>query len=319
MNGNATIVLGVLAALAALALGAFILPSWAMFLITIALAKGLVALGIVTMMRAGLVSFGQGLYYCIGAYVAALVASATGLTDIFLLSMLAMVIAIAIGALLGPLLAGYRGIFFAMLTLSLSMILYGSLAKLTPLGGTDGMNIAAATFLGWSPEGRPLQVGLFLFSGVVAIMAGAVLRRHFDSEQGLLALATRSNELRVEFLGASVRGLVARSYTIGAALGALGGTIAAVSIGHVDPEFAYWTSSGEFVFIAILAGYLSIPAVFVSAVILELVRSFSNLYFPNTWQMALGIFLLAVIVLLPNGLGSLVAARRRTNIPTGVR
>ena len=74
---------------------------------------------------------------------------------------------------------------------------------------------------------------------------------------------------------------------------------------HIDPQFAYWTTSGEFVFIAVLAGNQSVAAVFVASMALELVRSFSNLYLPNTWQLVLGIFLLGVILFLPNGIGSL--------------
>jgi len=99
-----------------------------MFLTTMAFAKGMVALGIVCLMRAGLVSFGQGLYFCIGAYVSGLMANGAGITDIFLLSALGIAAAAAVAALFGPLLATYRGIFFAMLTLSLSMILYGFLS-----------------------------------------------------------------------------------------------------------------------------------------------------------------------------------------------
>jgi branched-chain amino acid transport system permease protein len=48
--------------------------------------------------------------------------------------------------------------------------------------------------------------------------------------------------------------------------------------------------------------------------VLELVRSFSNLYFPNTWQLALGLFLLGTILFLPQGIGSLWARRRRPNV-----
>jgi len=140
-------------------------------------------------------------------------------------------------------------------------------------------------------------------------LAGTFVRLYFDSEQGLLSLAIKDNELRVEYLGASVRRVMAINYIIGAALGGLGGSIAAMALGHVDPELAFWTTSGEFVFVAILAGYLSIPAVFIASILLELVRSFSGLYFPNTWQLFLGAFLLAVIFLLPDGLGSL--ARRK--------
>jgi ABC-type branched-subunit amino acid transport system permease subunit len=50
--------------------------------------------------------------------------------------------------------------------------------------------------------------------------------------------------------------------------------------------------------------------VFVSSMALELVRSFSNLYLPNTWQLVLGVFLLGVILFLPRGIGSLWISSR---------
>ena len=56
---------------------------------------------------------------------------------------------------------------------------------------------------------------------------------------------------------------------------------------------------------AVLAGNQSVAAVFVASMALELVRSFSNLYLPNTWQLVLGVFLLSVILFLPRGIGSL--------------
>lgn len=293
-----------------LAAGAIVLPDWAMFLFAMALAKGLVCLGIVGMMRGGVVSFGQGLYYCLGAYTATLAANFLGVSDIFLLTLLSAAVCLVVGLVFGPLLSSYRGIFFAMLSLALSMVLYGSLSKMSFIGGTDGLNIGAPTFLGWAPEGRPLQTALYLYVVTIVVISGALMRVYFDSEQGLITLATRDNELRVEYLGASVRNVMSYNYVFGALLGGIGGTISVLALGHVDPEFAFWTTSGEFVFVAILAGYLSVPAVFVAAIILELVRSFSNLYFPNTWQLALGIFLLIVIVALPGGLGSLVSRRK---------
>ncbi len=296
---------GAVAATALLLAGAVLLPDWAMFLTTMALAKGLVSLGIVGMMRGGLVSFGQGLYYCIGAYVAAMISNGLGVSDIVLVTVLAVAVTGAVGAMFGPLLATYRGIFFAMLSLALSMVLYGTLAKIPAIGGTDGLNVASPTFLGWAPEGRALQTGLYLYVAAVVVIVGTVMRLHFDSERGLITLAVRENELRVEYLGASTRNAMAWNYVFAAMLGGFGGATAALALGHVDPEFAFWTTSGEFVFVAILAGWLSVPAVFVSSIILELVRSFSNLYFPNTWQIFLGGFLLAVIFLLPDGLGSL--------------
>jgi branched-chain amino acid transport system permease protein len=57
--------------------------------------------------------------------------------------------------------------------------------------------------------------------------------------------------------------------------------------------------------VAILAGSQSVVAVMLSSLVLEMVRSFSSAYFPNTWQLALGIFMLLVIRFMPLGLGSL--------------
>ncbi len=297
--------------LVALIISGLYMPAWAMFLVTMAFAKGLVSLGIICLMRAGLVSFGQGLYYCIGAYVAALMSEWTGITDIGLLTMLGVLMAVIVSSIFGPLLASYRGIFFAMLTLSLSMILYGTLAKLNVIGGTDGLNVSPPTFLYYQPSGRELGFALFVFTCVLTVVSCAALRIFFDSERGLILLGIRENELRIEYLGASVNSAISVAYIFAAALGGAGGVIAALAIGHVDPEYSFWTTSGEFVFVGILSGFYSVGAVFVSSVILELVRSFSNLYFPTTWQMSLGIFLLIVIFLLPNGLGSLLSKRDR--------
>ncbi|MEM8838658.1 MAG: branched-chain amino acid ABC transporter permease [Pseudomonadota bacterium] len=300
-----------LAAFAILSVAGFLMPAWLMFLITISFAKGMVALGIIGLMRAGLVSFGQGLYYCLGAYTAAFLSNLLGMTDIFVISIMGVLVAGFVGAIFGPLLANYRGIFFAMLSLSLSMILYGTLAKLNVIGGTDGMNVSAPTFLGYAPEGRELGLALFIFTSLATVASCAVMRVFFDSERGLILLGIRENELRIEYLGASVRNAIAVAYVLAAALGGLGGVIAGLAIGHVDPEYSFWTTSGEFVFVGILSGFYSVGAVFVGSIILEVVRSFSNLYFPNTWQLALGIFLLVVIFVLPNGLGSLLSKRDR--------
>ena len=298
-------------ALVVLVVIGFTLPDWAMFLATMAFSKGMVALGVVCLMRSGLVSFGQGLYYCIGAYASGLMASWLGTSDIFLMSLLGIIASGIVAVIFGPLLATYRGIFFAMLTLSLSMILYGTLSKMSVLGGTDGLNISAPTFLGYHPEGRALGLSLYMFTCAVIVIYGGIVRTLFNSERGLISLAIRDNELRIEYLGASVRTEIAVTYIVAAIAGGIGGVISGAAIGHVDPEYAYWTTSGEFVFLAILSGYLSIPAVFLGSVALEIVRSFSNLYFPNTWQMSLGIFLLIVILLFPKGLGALLSRPKK--------
>ena len=139
----------------------------------------------------------------------------------------------------------------------------------------------------------------------VATVAALLARVYFDSTRGLVTLAVRDNELRVEYLGGSVRQAMAINFAIAAFLGGLGGALVVMSLGHIEPQFSFWTTSGEFVFVSILAGWQSVAAVFVASTVLEVVRSFSSSYFPNTWQLALGVFLLLVIRFLPRGIGSL--------------
>ena len=170
--------------------------------------------------------------------------------------------------IIAPLLAGYRGIFFATLTLALSMIVYGILNKTYSLGGSDGLNLHAPTFFGYHPpRSQDASYALFLFTSLVTVVAAALCRIHFDSVRGLLSLAARDNEIRVEYLGASVRWVNGINFVIAAVLGGVGGALPALSLGHIDPDFAFWTTSGEFVFLAILSGYVSVTAVFVAAIL----------------------------------------------------
>ena len=288
-----------------LLIAGFFLPKWLQFLCTMAAANGIVSLGIVLLMRGGVVSFGQGLVFAGGGYAAALLSSKLGVTDALLLVAAGGAASSLLAAPFAALLARYRGIFFAMLTLALSMVLYGVLVKVDALGGSDGFNMKRPTLLGMSIADA--WSGYVLYA--IAVVAGgslAILARiYFDSTRGLVSLAIRENELRVEYLGASVTRVMAANFILAAFLGGAGGALAIMALGHIEPNFSYWTTSGEFVFVAILAGHYSVLAAFAASLLLELVRSFSSSYFPNTWQMALGIFLLVVIRFFPRGLGSL--------------
>ena len=192
-----------------------------------------------------------------------------------------------------------------MLTLALSMVAYGLLMKLEMLGGSDGFNLGRPTLLGWNLPDQ--QVGYIVYTVTILIATLMALGVHiyFQSSRGLLMLAVRENELRVEYLGGSVRSVVIFNFAIAAFCGGLGGALAALALGHIEPNFSYWTTSGEFVFVAILGGWQSVISVFLASTIVELVRSFSSSYFPNSWQLALGIFLLVVIRFLPRGIGAL--------------
>jgi branched-chain amino acid transport system permease protein len=259
----------------------------------------------------GLVSFGQGLYYAIGAYAAGTAADALKLRDAVPMVLAGTVAAAVAAAVLGILLARYRTIFFAMLSLAFSMILYGLLVRTPALGSTDGFNVAARTVLGLDAAGPVGRYGAYGLAAVCSFGAALALDRFLRSRLGRLAPAVRDNELRVEYMGASVRNVVHLNLVFAAALAGLGGALTALAVGHIDPEMAYWTTSGEFVFVAILSGTGSVGAPFAGAILLELLRSFAYEHAPNTWQLVVGGAMLAVILFLPEGLWSLLARRRR--------
>jgi branched-chain amino acid transport system permease protein len=307
------VALGLLVALVA---GRF-LPGWVHSLMILALGKGLVVLGLLLLMRCGLVSFGQGLFYALGAYAAVSITRIFHLPDSLLTSdavvmpLAGGVVAGALAFVLGFLLAGYRSIFFAMLSLAFSMILYGLLIKSALLGSSDGFNVAYGTAAGIRlPAGSHLYA-LFAVASVYVAFAVAATHVFIGSHTGRLGPAIRDNELRVEYMGASVRRIVHLNYVLAAVLSGIGGGLVALSIGHIDPDLAYWTTSGEFVFVAILSGTANVAAPFLGSLVFEWIKSVAYQYTPDTWQLVLGAAMLAVIMFMPEGLWSLFTRRRR--------
>jgi len=300
-----------LATLAVVLVGGFFLPQWAKFLLTIALAKGLVVLGLLPLMRTGLVSFGHALYYCLGAYAGGSIGIAFGISDLVLMMLTGGVAAGVLSLILGFLLAKYRGIFFGLLSLALSMILYGLLVKSEALGSTDGFNIVPFTLFGVRPEGEMVRYTMLAVAAVVCTLAGLGVHRYLGTPLGLMAPAIRDNEIRVEYMGGSARYAIHVIYVIGATLAGMAGALVGAAVGHIDPEMSYWTQSGEFVFIAILAGTGSVIAPFLGSIIFGVIHSVAFDLSPNTWQLVLGTSLLLIIVFLPTGLWSLFGRRLR--------
>lgn len=298
--------------LAVLLIGGPFIPQWAMFIVTIAFAQGLVALGLMLLLRAGLVSFGQALYYCLGAYAAGALGRFVGVADIFVQMLAGALVAGLAAFVLGFLLAKYRGIFFGLLSLALSMILYGLLVKNEALGSTDGFNILPSKLFGVRPGPEWVRYAVMASAGAVSLLLALVVHRYLRTPLGRLAPAIKDNEIRVEYMGASARYAVHVKYVIAAVLAGVGGALAATTVGHIDPEMAFWTTSGEFIFITILAGTGSVIAPFAGALIYGAIRTTAYDLSPNTWQLSLGTALLLIIVFLPDGFWSLFKRARHS-------
>lgn len=303
---------GLTAGFAVLLVLNFLVPDWFRTILTLSLARGAVALGLLVLWRCGLISFGHALFFGFGAYTVALMVKYLGVTDAFLGIACGMAVAGLFAWVLGFLLRQYRGIFFALLNLAFSMILYGVLAKIEELGSTDGISLETTTYLWYAPVGPENKSALFVFAIVLTWIVAILVHLYLRSTLGNMTTAVRENEIRLEYLGYSAEQAIHAKYTISGLVGGFGGAIAALTIGHVDPDsMVYWPISGDFVFIAILSGTGNVGAPFIGALIYELIRTYAFDQFPGIWQLIMGGTLLLIVMFLPNGLWSLVDRYRK--------
>ena len=283
----------------------FVLEDWMRNIGLQSLSRGIVAIGLLILWRTGLVSFGHALFFGFGAYTVAMLQLA-GINEIIVLTVGGTLTAGLLAYVLGLLLRQYRAIFFALLNLAFSMILYGVLAKLESLGSTDGIGIEQTTFLGFAPHEEAYHITLFVFAAVFAYIAAVAAHWYLRSTLGMMTMAVRENEIRVEYLGYSAERAIHMKYVISGLLAGMGGVIMALTIGHVDPDsMVYWPVSGDFVFITILSGTGNVGATFIGALVYELLRTYAFEYAPEIWQLILGGSLLLIIMFLPDGLWSI--------------
>ena len=280
---------------------------WLNFVFIMAVAKGFAALGVVLLLRAGMISIGHAVFLASGAYVTAFLLRQTGITDLGLILLVATLGSGLFGFLIGMFMVRYRAIFFAMLNMAVSMVVFALLAKLYHLtGGTDGVRVATPTVLGAVLDRTVFDSLLLYISLALLVAVGWLVHRYLSSPLGKALEAVHTNEVRLEYLGVSAWGVLLYAYTISAALAGLGGALAAIAVGHVVPELAYWTHSGQLVLIAVLGGIGGVVGPFIGALFFEIVRVVAAGYAAYTWNMIVGLALLGVIFFLPNGLYGLV-------------
>ena len=285
------------------AVSAFILPDWMQNNFMYGLSRGLAILGLMLLWRTNLVSFGHALYYGFGAYAVALCQKYFGITDILLRFTIAVIAAGMLGFCLGFILRRYREIFFAMLSLAFSMVLYGLLAKAEFLGSTDGMSISPSTLFGMELT----RQYLFFLITFFVICAAVSIQAYLRSTLGHLTTAIQDNEIRVEFLGFSVQKAIHIKYVISACLAGGAGGLMAASLGQVDPDsMVNWNVSGELVFITIMSGSGNILAPFIGAILFEFIRTYAFEWAPQAWQAIVGGTLLAIIFFFPGGIWSVI-------------
>ena len=291
----------------------FLLPDYAINIISLSFCNGLVILGLLLLMRAGLISFGHGMYYCLGGYAVAMTYNFLQIKEVFVLITFSILAGFIVSFFLGFFVRRFRGIFFAMLNLALSMILFGIIVKSVSLGSTDGFGIQGLTYFSYIIEDEK-RLNIFSYSLIVLLtgLMMMIVMNFLRSPSGKILEAIRENEIRSSYLGISINKQIHKIYILSSTLAALGGGLMVILIGHITPEdTAYWTRSGEFVFVAILSGSLNVFAPLIGSLFFEFIRSYALFYFPNTWQMIIGIVLVLGILYLPEGIGSIFNKRKK--------
>ena len=291
----------------------FLLPDYAINTISLSFCNGLVILGLLLLMRAGLISFGHGMYYCLGGYAVAMTYNFLQIKEVFILIAFSVLAGFIVSFFLGFFVRRFRGIFFAMLNLALSMILFGIIVKSISLGSTDGFGIKELTYFNHAIEDeKRLNIFSYLLIVLLTGLMMMIVMNFLRSPSGKMLEAIRENEIRSSYLGISINKQIHKIYIFSSTLAALGGGLMVILIGHITPEdTAYWTRSGEFVFVAILSGSLNVFAPLIGSLFFEFIRSYALFYFPNTWQMIIGVVLILGILYLPEGIGSIFNKRKK--------
>lgn len=300
-----------LAVIALLAGGVpLLIPSLATLVVLI-LAKGIVVLGIIILLQAGQVSFGHAMFFAVGAYTAGFWGRNLGGGDLLAYLAVGAALATLAGLVVGLFVVRYREIFFGMLNLAFSMVLWSLLEKMFHItNGADGIRVARPLIAGMSFSADVFPFVLLYVTLAIAVVVTLLVQCFLESPVGNMLRAIKSNETRLEYLGISARRVLLIGYVISAALGGIGGVLVAVAQQIATPEFAYWTKSGEFVFIAILGGVGNALGAFAGSAVFEFVRFYASAKLANSWQLILGLVLIGIILFAPNGLIGIW--RRRT-------
>ncbi len=270
----------------------------------------------------GLLSFGHALFLGLGAYTVAVATTGLGIRSMEAILLLAAAVAGLVAAPVGALCVRYVRIYFGMLTLAFGMLFYSFLIKFYALtGGDQGLRVAQPYLLGLF-QARPGESVQFLsgpyyyYSALLLAILGLGMWRIVRSPFGLSLRSIRENPEKAAYLGVSVRRYRWYAFTISAVYAGIGGALLAPVTGQVDPTLAYWTHSGNLVFMTLLGGFTSFFGPLLGAFVFIFLQDWIMSIVPY-WRLVFGAILAAIVVFAPTGLmGLLVGVGSRVS---GVR
>jgi branched-chain amino acid transport system permease protein len=259
----------------------------------------------------GMVSFGHAAYLGIGAYAVG-VLGYYGIHSGWLQWGLAIGASALVALAIGAISVRTSGIYFIMITLAFTQMLYYLGISIEEYGGDDGMRLASRSQFSGLID---LNDGVAFYYLVLALLALSLwlVHRLMNSRFGRVIQAARSNEARTRAIGFSPYPYRLAAFVISGALCGLAGALLVNQTSYLTPEFMNWTRSGELMFMVILGGIATSagPLLGAAALLLleDVLQGWSLLpkeAVRDHWQLYLGIILVLVVLFARRGLAGLL-------------
>jgi branched-chain amino acid transport system permease protein len=283
------------------------LSPYQIMLLESGITLGIGALGFNLLLRdTGLLSFGHGALFAVGAYTVGMVWEyAPFLYRIELLIPIAIAVSLLIAAIFGYICVRHTFIFFAIITMAFSMVIFTLLLKFYHVtGGSDGIHIALPVMFGKSYAGvkrfeflcGPYYYFLICMLAVCMIVMRAIVNSPF----GKTLHSVRDNEVRAEMIGIRVKRYRWYAFLVSGAFTGLSGALYSFINGHITPELSEWVFSGEIVFMTLLGGFMIFEGPIVGAILFTYLQLYLTSW-TEYWQLAMGAILILLVLLLPQG------------------
>ena len=249
----------------------------------------------------GYVSFGNMVFFGLGAYCSALL-SAHGVDNLFADVALAVIVNAAFAAIVGMPVLRLRGHYFGIATLGTALAVTDIVGNLDAFGGTGGLALKQVDQSHFS---------IYYYAAwLVAAAAIAVTFLVARSKLGYAFVAIRENEDAAAVLGISATRYKIIAWAISAAIAGAAGAVFAPANGFIDPSIAFAEDSNVFpIVMTILGGIGTVAGPFIGAVILSGVNELLARSFIKIHSLFFGAVIVAVVLLLPRGLVWLIGLR----------
>ena len=276
---------------------------------------------------AGLISLGHAAFFGIGAYAAALLSPESDAGGLMWLLIAALGSAAIYALITGALALRTRGVYFIMVTLAFAQMAYYVFHDTDVGGGSDGIYLyfrPQLSIAGSMPFDLENPGTYYLFVLVCLALTWGFLAMLGRSPFGAALTGIRLNEQRMRAAGYSTFPYKLTAYVIGATFAGLAGFLYALKDGFVTPELLTWEQSGLVLLMVILGGMHRLGGAVLGTVTLILLQELfqsQTLFgdYAQHWHLSLGLAIIALVALLPNGLAGLPAQWRmyRTARHTG--